>query len=322
MKKISIGIIVAFVIGYIFTTPYLTIYHMKTAAANHDGEALSEYIDFPALRQNLKDQLNVKLGKGILPEAMDDNPLATLGSALGAAFGGMLVEKMVDVYVTPSGIMELMRGEKPEEEGTGGATEKQTPSEPFTDVSMSYESFSKFSVTTKKNTELADEIKFIFRRKGMGWKLTEMLIISGSGTEASSTLEVSKSMTINAGLNDVWGYAGDFCAIAIWHSAVETCKITNEDGITYRILTLGDGVQIKERHDGETATGYSYTIIEGPLPVKDYSSTFEAEGDAMSTTVNWSSTFMADGATDDEAVGVITGIYDGGLSTIAGNFSE
>ena len=149
-----------------------------------------------------------------------------------------------------------------------------------------------------------------------------ILVLSGCGTEAPTSLEVNKSMQINAGLDDVWGYAGDFCAISVWHPVVETCEITEEDGATYRMLTLGDGAQIKERHDGETATGYSYTIIEGPLPVKDYSSTFEAEGDAMSTTINWSSTFMAEGATDEEAVEVITGVYDGGLSTIAGNFSE
>ena len=150
-----------------------------------------------------------------------------------------------------------------------------------------------------------------------------ILILSGCSSEQPAPiLEVSKSMTINAGLDDVWGYAGDFCAIATWHPAVETCEITDEDGTTYRILTLGDGAQLKERHDGATANGYSYTIVEGPLPVKEYSSTFEAEGDAMSTTINWSSTFMSEGATDDEAKEVISGIYDGGLSTIAGNFSE
>ena len=149
-----------------------------------------------------------------------------------------------------------------------------------------------------------------------------ILIISGCGTEEMTSLEVNKSMTINAGVDDVWGYAGDFCAIATWHPAVETCEISEEDGTTYRMLTLGDGAQLKERHDGDMANGYSYTIIEGPLPVKDYSSTFQAEGDAESTTIHWSSTFMAEGATDDEAMGVITGIYDGGLSTIADNFNQ
>ena len=149
-----------------------------------------------------------------------------------------------------------------------------------------------------------------------------ILIISGCGTEEMTSLEVNKSMTINAGVDDVWGYAGDFCAIATWHPAVETCEIAEEDAVTYRMLTLGDGAQLKERNDGETANGYSYSIIEGPLPVKNYSSTFQAEGDAESTTITWTGTFLAEGATDEEAVGVISGIYDGGLATIKGNFEE
>ena len=164
------AILVIVIIAF-YATPYLTVYQLKTAAQNHDGEALSEYIDFPALRQNLKDQLNAQLGKELAQEAMDDNPFI----ALGAAFGGMLVGTMIDVFVTPAGIIELMKGEKPSQKGIGGAMEKQTNSEPFKDVSTSYESFSKFSITVKQNTDLADEVKFVLRRRGIGWKLTEIL---------------------------------------------------------------------------------------------------------------------------------------------------
>ncbi len=152
-----------------------------------------------------------------------------------------------------------------------------------------------------------------------------VLVISGcggDGVEAPSALEVKKSMQINAGLDAVWAYAGDFCAISVWHPVVENCEIVEENGATYRMLTLGDGAELKERHDGDTENGYSYTIVGGPLPLKDYSSTFQAEGDATSATINWSSTFMAAGIPDDEAIGIVTGIYEGGLSSIAGNFSE
>lgn len=163
--------IVVIAVGYILTTPYLAVYQMKIAAENQDGEALSEHIDFPVLRQNLKDQLNARLGVELV-ETMDDNPF----TALGAAFGGMLVGKMIDVYVTPAGIIELMKGESLATESSDGSTEKQTQSEPFADVSISYESFSKFSVTIRQNTELAEEVKFNLRRKGMAWKLTEILL--------------------------------------------------------------------------------------------------------------------------------------------------
>ena len=170
--KISIGAIAVLVVGYIFVAPYLTVYQMKVAAEKHDGESLSEYVDFPSLRQNLKDQMNTMLGKEMAKEVADDNPFA----ALGAAFGGMMVEKMVDAYITPSSITALMKGEKLDTKKTGnGSKELQTKPKPFGDVSMSYESFSKFSITMRDG-ESNDEAKFILRRRGIGWKLTEILL--------------------------------------------------------------------------------------------------------------------------------------------------
>ena len=174
MKKISVEVIAVLVAGYIFATPYLTVYQMKTAAENHDGEALSEYIDFPALRQSLKDQINAILGKKIVEKVEDDDPFTALGATLGATLGGAIVEKMIDTYITPASVMELMKGEKPMSEKVSEPTQKQ---EPFANISMSYETFSKFSVITTQY-ESDDEVKFIFRRNGIGWKLTEILLPS------------------------------------------------------------------------------------------------------------------------------------------------
>ena len=164
MKKIiSIGIIIlAIIVGYIFATPYLTVYQMKAAAENNDGEALSERIDFSSLRQNLKDQVNAQMAEE-MAEEMDDNPFA----GLAATFGSMLIDKMVDVYVTPAGIIKLMKGEIPDTDDTGGSMENEITSEPFPDVSLSYESFSKFSVSIKNEAD--EEMKFNLRRRGMGW---------------------------------------------------------------------------------------------------------------------------------------------------------
>ncbi len=168
MKRSSVGIIVTLVAGYIFAMPYITVYQMKIAAENHDGEALSEHIDFPLLRQHLKDQLNVQLAAEM---EMDDNPF----TAIVVTFGGMLVGKVIDTYVTPAGIMELMKGESPNTENTGSSIEKDTYLQPFANVSMSYASLSKFSVTVKQ-TESDEDVKFVLRRKGIRWKLTEILL--------------------------------------------------------------------------------------------------------------------------------------------------
>ena len=168
--KIGLGVVVVLVLGYMFATPYITAYQMKTAGESRDGEALSEHVDFPALRQNLKDQLNVILGKEMAKE-VEDNPLAVFG----VAFGGVIVEKLVDAYVTPVGITELMKGKKPDSDNADGDTTRQTSSEPFSDVSMSYESFSKFTIATR-DSESGEEMKFILRRRGMNWKLAEIML--------------------------------------------------------------------------------------------------------------------------------------------------
>ena len=115
------------------------------------------------------------VGKEMLQEAEHDNPAAILGATLGSLIIEKVVEKMIDVYVTPAGVMKLMTGEKLDMEGIGASTEQQATSEPFANVSMTYESFSKFSITAK-DSESEDETKFILKRRGMGWKLTEILL--------------------------------------------------------------------------------------------------------------------------------------------------
>ena len=92
MKRIAVGIsvVVVFIIMYIIATPYITVYQIKSAAENYDGEALSEYIDFPSVRQSLKDQINVIFAKEMVQDKdIKDNPFA----ALGIAFGAMIVNK-------------------------------------------------------------------------------------------------------------------------------------------------------------------------------------------------------------------------------------
>jgi len=61
----------------------------------------------------------------------------------------------------------------------------------------------------------------------------------------------------------------------------------------------------------------SYKILEGPLPVSNYESTIRVtdNGDGGSKVV-WNSTFDANGASDDEAINIITGIYAAGLDAV------
>lgn len=169
------ALVIAFVglaMAYIAAAPYITVYRMKSAAQELDGEALSEYIEFPSVRQSLKDQMNAAFAKVMADnDGMKGNPFASLG----VAFAGVLIDKMVDVYVTPAGMSQIMAGERPRQDedprADGG---KKSERQLLPDASMAYESLDKFVV--KSNRAEGGELRLVLRRRGLDWKLTEILL--------------------------------------------------------------------------------------------------------------------------------------------------
>lgn len=160
-------------VGYLFAAPYITAYQIKIAADNQDGEALARHVDFPVLQKNLKDQLNEKFKKKAA-QTSESDPIGSMGMI----FGGMVVEKMVDSYVTPKGIAALMKGKKKSaalsNQATGGG-DSEASSQPFTSASASYVAFNTFSIVIKDD-EADREVKFILRRRGLDWKLTDIVL--------------------------------------------------------------------------------------------------------------------------------------------------
>lgn len=148
--------------------------------------------------------------------------------------------------------------------------------------------------------------------------MAAILALSGCTADIDEIpLQVRKTMEVPLGISEVWAQVGDFCAIGDWHPVVAECSLVEEDGVTHRMLTLGDGGLIKEAHTGAEDNSYSYVIIEGPLPVKDYQATFVATGDDSNTTLTWTANFFADGVPDDEAAELIGNVvFDAGLAAI------
>src|SRR5690349_678481 len=107
-------------------------------------------------------------------------------------------------------------------------------------------------------------------------------------------------------------------AIKDWHPAVASCEETKEGDVTFRTLTLKDGGKIKEKLTGTEDVGYTYEIIESPLPVKNYKSKLwlEVDDEPDRTVIYWQSDFDANGKSDEEAKKVITGILTDGVKGI------
>lgn len=153
-----------------------------------------------------------------------------------------------------------------------------------------------------------------------------MFFLAGLFLFSSSAvaLDVSVTKDTKASPAQAWKEVGEFCAIESWHPAVAKCEISKDGDVTYRTLTLGDGAQIYEKLVSwdDDAMAYTYTIEKGPLPVKSYTSTVSVTEAGDGSTIEWKGNFEANGASDEEATKVISGIYDAGLGEITKRLSQ
>jgi hypothetical protein len=105
MKKIAALIVVlaAFYVAY----PYFALYRLGEALRAQDLEAVEGKVDWPRVRQGIKDDVNAALLAKVKPD--DTNPLAGLGVALA----GKVASPVVDATVTPSGLIAVANADRP-----------------------------------------------------------------------------------------------------------------------------------------------------------------------------------------------------------------
>lgn len=129
--------------------------------------------------------------------------------------------------------------------------------------------------------------------------------------------KVSMSTKLGASTDQVWQMIGGFNTLPDWHPAIEKSELTDEG--QERRLSLAGGGTIIERleHVDEKERLYSYTIESGPLPVANYRATIRVQDEGNGTcSVDWSSEFDADGASESDAQAAIQGVYQAGLDNL------
>ena len=151
------------------------------------------------------------------------------------------------------------------------------------------------------------------------------LALAAFSAQPACALEVARSRDIAAPPAAVWALIGDFCAIARWHPQVERCILSSDaDDESARVQIrgvvarggLGTIVEVETARD-ERAMSYSYSFVQGPLPVRAYNATLAVRPNGAGATVVWTATFDAAGMSDADALADITGVYDDGLAGIA-----
>ncbi len=176
MKKAVwiIGIAVILFIGYVAATPFFTVSNIKTSIGEQDSEKLSENVDFPIFRENLKKQFNTAMMKNVGAE-LQNNPFA----AIAAGFATNMVDGVVDSFITPSGLAMLMEGKKPSlsrsRSRNPSKADQANRDDVFKNARYSYDSFNSFSIYVPTE-DTSDEIRFILQRDGLSWKLVDMIV--------------------------------------------------------------------------------------------------------------------------------------------------
>ena len=159
---------------------------------------------------------------------------------------------------------------------------------------------------------------------------TALLLGATVSFAAAPILKVSKTVTIDVPVDQVWAKCGDFDALDRWLPAVTKDTLTkgknNVPGAVRHLDIKGGGYVNEELlHYSAKGHSYSYKILDSVLPVSDYHSTLsvKAAGTGKSV-VRWTGTFKrkdtgpnpAENANDKAAKDAISGVYQSGLDNL------
>jgi hypothetical protein len=120
----------------------------------------------------------------------------------------------------------------------------------------------------------------------------------------------------------VWALVGDFGGFV---KALGAPVDLEGDGIgTLRTIKFGSKAVVERLDElDHEAKRISYSILEaGPLPVRGYQATMQLTPAGESAcTLTWFSDFEPEGASEEDAMKAVRGVYDGGIAGLRRHFA-
>lgn len=162
---IVVAVLALLVGGYYVASPYWALRQLATAVEEGDVDKMSRYIDYPAVKDSVSNQLKaVLIQKMQTDNRMKDHPFAE-----GAmVFAMTMMDKMVDVLVSKEGMRALFNGDDRQQlEQQAQAEGKELR---LRKAELDYQGLNKMhaTITSKKG----EQITFIFEREGFAdWKM-------------------------------------------------------------------------------------------------------------------------------------------------------
>lgn len=141
-----------------------------------------------------------------------------------------------------------------------------------------------------------------------------------------------RSVIVEAGADAVWDLVRDFNGLATWFPALPASRI--EEGRTpdsvgcVRRFDLGGGPPTREKLVAldDAARSYSYTLVEGPFPARDYLATLRVipihDDGAERSLVEWSNSYDCD-PSDEKSLATTFGdqIFAPALASLRDHFA-
>ena len=163
------GLLIIFAI-YLYASPYLVLNNIKNAAEQGDADKLSVYIDFPSVKQSMKDQVKAVMVKE-LASSKEQNGFEALGTMLGAA----MIDPLIDGLVTPDGVALMLQGQKLDFDLNNDTPEdKPKGKNEDIDYKAGYLSFNRFKVQVIDADDPNESIDVIMHRDWLSWKVTRI----------------------------------------------------------------------------------------------------------------------------------------------------
>lgn len=157
---VAVALIIAAGVTWYLASPGWTLHQMKAAADANDPDALNSYIDYPALREDLKAEI---MGQMTAQARKDRSGFAGLGLAIGTAMVGPAIDRLV----TPEGMRTALMAKRDVPQTRAmpqAASALRLPDDP----KIVRRGFSEFLLASKQHPMNG----LVFKRHGFSWKLS------------------------------------------------------------------------------------------------------------------------------------------------------
>lgn len=165
MKRVALafGLLIAVIFAWYEGSPRYTLNEMRKAAAAGNGARLSAFVDYEALKIDLKAELRRELLLEASRRKEGENPVVQLGVAL--------VPAGVELLVTPEAVQAMFEASAASTTGRGPAAGGRKVGVmpvgiPKEGIVIERHGLNQFKVTTRGKDGAA-----VFQRDGLSWKL-------------------------------------------------------------------------------------------------------------------------------------------------------